>query len=164
MHYVWHRSRRTNTALPCIHCSSRFTPGDVVYLVYMSARLPGAGESVCCFVASPGKNRGQWSIECAHGQISFLPVVVFHSIKLSIKSQHTEREEARKRKVSPLSVRTVRRDWKRVQLFFFLWISRLCADHIILHVNGKDKPTHTHNRGNIAAALSASLESIAQIS
>lgn len=56
------------------------------------------------FVASPGKNRGQWSIKCRPGQNSFILTVVFHSIKLPIDSQpetqkHKWREEVRKKKV-----------------------------------------------------------------
>lgn len=38
---------RTNAGLPCLLCCSRFASGDVVYLVYVSARLPGLRESVC---------------------------------------------------------------------------------------------------------------------
>lgn len=180
MHYVCHRSENKHStasaplAYPWRHCLSCLYVGPVAWSWW----------SCWLFVASPGRNRRQWSIRCLYSQISFLLTVVFHSIKLPINSQpdiqkhketERERERVRKREVMPFTVRTVRWDWERKsgRLCSFLpcWqveqvvIFRLSVDHIIPHVSGKIKPPHTNtNRGNIVTVLSASLLSIVQIS
>lgn len=97
MHYVCHRSENKHStasaplAYPWRHCLSCLYVGPVAWSWW----------SCWLFVASPGRNRRQWSIRCLYSQISFLLTVVFHSIKLPINSQpdiqkHKETERERK--------------------------------------------------------------------
>lgn len=115
--------QRTNTAPPCLLCSSCFTPGDVVYLVHMLARLPGLCECVCCLLPPLAKiTHGEASNvdmvrACVVSLLYFTSSSRQSTVNLTCqRSTNTEEEE--RSKVMPLGVHTVRSDQKggRVQL------------------------------------------------
>lgn len=78
-------------------------PGDIVYLVYMLARLPGLSESVCCLLLSWQKEEKsvQWGIKCGDSQISSLLMVVFCPIMLPISSHPDSRRSRTKQEQKP---------------------------------------------------------------
>lgn len=173
MHYVWHRSEnKHSTSLTPVLLS--FTPGDIVYLVYMSARLPGLSETVvCCFPWQ--KSRTVKHRMCARsGLISPLRCISPHQTanqQSALQCKHIKRERggeeeegnALQRMYSEVRLRLKRGHDSSLLCHAALWNRLLFPGCLqipssLLSMFKLNLHTHTNtNRGNIVTALSASL-------
>lgn len=151
-------------------------PGDIVYLVYMLARLPGRGEAAACCLLPPLAEfaDSEASNVCpvrSHffSLLYFAPSNCQSAVHLTHKREGgSEEKEGNARQCMYSEARSWLKDGTT---FLFLCqrcqveqvvISRVSPDDIIPHVGGKIKPSHTHKyqeRGDIVTVLSASLRS-----
>lgn len=105
--------QRTNTAQPLL---LSLTPGDIVYLVYMLAPLPGLGEAVGCLLLPLAEIADSEASDVCTVRSHFFSLLYFtpsncqSTVNLTYKNtkRQRERERVRKREVMPFTVRTVR--------------------------------------------------------
>lgn len=149
MHYVWHRSEnKHSTSLPPLLLS--LTPGDIVYLVYMLARLPWLGETVCCLLLPLAKITDSEASNVGMVRSHFFSLLYFtpsncqSAVNLRYKNTMREREKVKKRKEMPFSICTVRLRLKEgVSFLLSATLSGgtgccfLSVDHTIPHVSDK---------------------------
>lgn len=177
MHYVWHRSEnKHSTSLPPLLLS--LTPGDIVYLVYMLARLPGLGETVCCLLLPLAKIVDSEALNVGtvrphvFSLLYFTPSSCQSTVSLTNKNTNRERKWEKVRWCPLVCIQWGEVEIERgARLFSFppcrkveqVVISRLSVDHIIPHVNGKIKPAYTQipreRQYTVVTVLSASLRS-----
>lgn len=132
-------------------------PGDIVYLVYMLARLPGLGETACCLLLPLAEFADSEASNVCPVRSHFFSLLYFtpsncqSAVHLTYKRERGSEEKGGNALQCMHS--EARSRLKDGTTFLFLCqrcqveqlvISRVSLDDIIPHVGGKIKPSHTH--------------------